>query len=199
MLVVLTDQQKTNLNLLGDFDDAVASEFCKIAVGFIRNGINPKMYQTAASKLEIPVEKVRKCVEALMYLMSEMSKALVTELDFQDSLLMIGFSEELISTLLRLYLENREEIRSILSELAFDLPHYENLEWRLDVQIASRALKSQVKPQILMKFDIKDGQKITSKLLETDPVNLVHMTEVLEKALAEMKTAHVRRITRNIR
>ena len=199
MLVVLTDQQKANLALLGEFDDAVAGEFCKIAVGFIRNGVNPKMYQTAASKLETPVEKVRKCVEALMYLMSEMSKALVPEIDFQDSLLMIGFSEELISTLLRLYLENRDEIRSILNELSLDLPHYQNLEWRFDVQIASRALKSQVKPVILMKFDIKDGGRMISRLLETDPINLVHMTEVLEKALAEMKTSHARRITRNIK
>ena len=199
MLVVLTDQQKANLALLGEFDDAVASEFCKIAVGFIRNGVNPKMYQTAASKLGTPVEKVRKCVEALMYLMSEMSKALVPEIDFQDSLLMVGFSEELISTLLRLYLENRDEIRSILDELALDLPHYQNLEWRFDVQIASRALKSQIKPLILMKFDIKDGGRMISKLLETDPINLVHMTEVLEKALAEMKTSHARRITRNIK
>ena len=199
MLVVLSDQQKANLGLLGEFGDDVASEFCKIAVGFIRNGINSKMYQTAASKLEIPVENVRKCVEALMFLMSEMSKALVTDIDFQDSLLMIGFSEELTNTLLRLYLENRDEIRSILNELALDLPHYDNLEWRFDVQIASRALKAQAKPLILLKFDIKDGEKVTSKLLETDPVNLLHMTEVFEKALSEMKTAHARRVTRNIK
>ena len=199
MLVVLTDQQKVNLALLGEFDDTVASEFCKIAVGFIRNGVNPKMYQTAASKLEMPVDKIRKCVEALMYLMSEMSKALVSEIDFQDSLIMVGLSEELTSTLLRLYLENREEIRSILTELALDLPHFNDLEWRFDVQIASRALKSQIKPVILMKFDIEDGGKTTSKLLETDPVNLVHMVEVLEKALAEMKTPYARRITRNIK
>lgn len=199
MLVVLSDQQKANLALLGEFDDTVAGEFCKIAVGFIRNGINPKMYQTAASKLEIAVENVRKCVEALMYLMSEMSKALVTEIDFQDSLLMVGFSEELTNTLLRLYLENRDEIRSVLNELSLGLPHYDNLEWRFDVQVASRALKSQTKPVVLLKFDIKDDKKMTSTLLETDPVNLVHMTEVLEKALAEMKTAHARRVTRNIK
>lgn len=199
MLVVLNDQQKANLSLLGDFDDNVASEFCKIAVGFIRNGVNPKMYQTAAIKLEIEVEKVRKCVEALMFLMAEMSKALVSEVDFQDSLLMIGFSEDLIATLLRLYLENRDEIRSILNELTLALPQYNNLEWRFDAQVASRALKSQTKPLILLKFDIKEGKRVESKLLETDPVNLVHMTEVLEKALAEMKTVHVRRVTRNIK
>ena len=199
MLVVLGDHQKADLHLLGDFDENVAREFCKIAVGFIRNGVNPKMYQTAASKLEIAVENVKRCVEGLMFLMTETSKSYVNELDFQDSLMMVGFSEELTSTLLRLYMEHRDEIRSILQKLSLVLPHYDNLEWRLDVQVASRSMRSQTAPNILLKFTIKDGEKKEVKLLQTDPVNLIHLTEVLEQALAEMKTAHARRVTRNIK
>lgn len=62
-------------------------------------------------------------------------------MDFQDSVLVLGFSEELNKLLLQLYLENRKEIRHILSELAPSLPHYHNLEWRLDVQVGfSRCL-----------------------------------------------------------
>ena len=48
---------------------------------------------------------------------------------------MLGFSEELNQLLLQLYLEHRKEIRSILSQLSPSLPHYHNLEWRLDVQV----------------------------------------------------------------
>lgn len=59
----------------------------------------------------------------------------ISEVDFQDSVLVLGFSEELNKLLLQLYLENRKEIRQILSELAPSLPHYHNLEWRLDVQV----------------------------------------------------------------
>lgn len=59
----------------------------------------------------------------------------ISEVDFQDSVLVLGFSEELNKVLLQLYLENRKEIRQILSELAPCLPHYQNLEWRLDVQV----------------------------------------------------------------
>ena len=199
MLVVLEDQQKADLALLGEFDENVAREFCKIAVGFIHNGINPKMYQTAATKLEIETDKVRKCVEALMFLMSETSRAMVNEIDFQDSVMMVGFSEGLTNTLLTLYQENRDEIRTVLNKSSLDLQHYDNLEWRFDVQIASRALRAQVSPVILLRFDIKDGDRKDVKMLQTDPVNLVHLTEVLENALAEMKTAHCRRVTRNIK
>lgn len=38
-----------------------------------------------------------------------------------------------------------------------------------------------------------------SQIFQTDPVNLVHLTSELENALAEMKTAHCRRIVRNIK
>lgn len=59
----------------------------------------------------------------------------VSELDFQDSIAILGFSQGLCKDLLGLYTENRAEIRSILGEMAMDLPHYRNLEWRLDVEV----------------------------------------------------------------
>ena len=37
--------------------------------------------------------------------------------------------------LLQQYLQHRREIRDILNEMAMDLPHYHNLEWRFDVQV----------------------------------------------------------------
>lgn len=38
-----------------------------------------------------------------------------------------------------------------------------------------------------------------AQLLEIDPANLLHMTQTLEAALAELKTQHCRRIMRNIK
>ena len=115
----------------------------------------------------------------------------VSELDFQDSIMVLGFSEELNKELLRvssnppllyftlvcskmtgqfvgfgycssvffyqLYQENCHEIRSILSEMSMDLPHYHNLEWRLDVQLASRALQRQAQPSVLFRLHTRDG------------------------------------------
>ena len=47
----------------------------------------------------------------------------------------LGFSEEMRQALLELYLSRRREIREILNEMAMDLPHYHNLEWRFDVEV----------------------------------------------------------------
>ena len=38
--------------------------------------------------------------------------------------------------------------------MAVTLPHYEDLEWRLDVQLASRALRGQVEPSYFLKLKL---------------------------------------------
>ena len=60
----------------------------------------------------------------------------ISEIDFQDSIMTLGFSEEMRQALLDLYLAQRREIRDILNEMSMDLPHYHNLEWRFDVEVS---------------------------------------------------------------
>ncbi|KPP80007.1 COMM domain-containing protein 2-like [Scleropages formosus] len=177
----------------------VVGEFGRIAVEFIRKGSNPKIYEGAARKLNVAVETVQHGVEGLMYLLTESSKLMISEVDFQDSVLVLGFSEELNKLLLQLYLDNRKEIRLILSELAPSLPYYHNLEWRLDVQLASRALRQQVKPVVSFRLQLDSNGTRRFHALQTDPATLLHLIQELEQALAEVKTNHCRRILRNIK
>ncbi|CAG5116756.1 unnamed protein product [Candidula unifasciata] len=199
MLLVYEDSHKEHLSFLTDLETEVLKEFGRISLNFIRKGINPKIFQGAAQKLGVPVETVQHGVEGLMYLLIEGSRFLLNEVDFQDSLMTLGFSEETRSTLLELYLEHRREVRQILDDMSLDLPHYHNLEWRFDVQLASRSLRHQVAPLVLLKLQTKDDEAKKTTLLQTDPVNLVHVTHVLEEALQEMKSGYFRRIARNIK
>nr|XP_023476862.1 COMM domain-containing protein 2 isoform X3 [Equus caballus] len=125
--------------------------------------------------------------------------ARISELDFQDSVFVLGFSEELNKLLLQLYLDNRKEIRTILSELAPDLPSYHSLEWRLDVQLASRSLRQQIKPSVTIKLRLNQNGAHTTQVLQTDPATLVRLVQQLEQALEEMKTNHCRRVVRNVK
>ena len=67
----------------------------------------------------------------------------LSEIDLHDSILIMGFSNDLKDELLRLYKENCREIRAILSKMSMDLPHYHNLEWRLDVEVSRPTLHPQ--------------------------------------------------------
>ncbi|KAL1022873.1 hypothetical protein UPYG_G00033570 [Umbra pygmaea] len=199
MLLVLSDEHKEHLGFLPEVESVVVGEFGRIAVEFLRRGTNPKIYEGAARKLNVDAETVQHGVEGLMYLLTESSKLMISEVDFQDSVLVLGFEEELNQLLLELYLEHRKEVRSILTELTPSLPHYHNLEWRLDVQVASRSLRQQVKPTVSMKLHLENRGVKSAKVLQTDPATLMHLIQELEKALAELKTTHCRRILRNIK
>ncbi|XP_077963651.1 COMM domain-containing protein 2 isoform X2 [Gasterosteus aculeatus] len=156
-----------------------------------------------AGKLCVPVETVQRGVEGLMYLMTESSKHMISKVDFLDSVLVLGFGEELNQILLQLYLQHHSEIRSILSQLPSNLPAYHNLEWRLDVQLASRAIRQQVVPVLTMRLLLTGGGdgtgELSRRVLQTDPGTLLHLISTLEGALAAIKTNHARRIFRNIK
>ncbi|NWX16926.1 COMD2 protein, partial [Aegotheles bennettii] len=150
-------------------------------------------------KLNIGVDTVQHGVEGLTYLLTESAKLMISEIDFQDSIRVLGFSDELNKLLLQLYLDNRKEIRSILGELAPKLPSYHSLEWRLDVQLASRSLRQQIKPAVTIKLHLNENEDQTAQVLQTDPATLLHLIQQLEQALGEMKTNHCRRIVRNMK
>lgn len=199
MLLVLSDEHKEHLSFLLQVDAAVVGEFGRIAVEFLRKGASPKIYEGAARKLGVAVETIQHGVEGLMYLLTESSKLMISEIDFQDSVLVLGFSEELNGVLLQLYLANRSEIRSTLTQLTPALPCYSNLEWRLDVLVASRALRQQVVPTVTMRLELSsDGQR-SARVLQTDPATLLHLISSLEGALDALKSNHARRILRNIK
>ncbi|XP_031167685.1 COMM domain-containing protein 2 [Sander lucioperca] len=201
MLLVLSEDHKEHLSFLPKVDSAVVGEFGRIALEFLRRGTSPKIYEGAARKLSVPVETVQHGVEGLMFLMTESSKHMISEVDFLDSVLVLGFGEELNQILLQLYLQHHAQIRSILSQLPSNLPAYHNLEWRLDVQLASRPLRQQVVPTMTMRLLLADGADggRSSRVLQTDPSSLLHLISTLEAALAAMKTSHARRIFRNIK
>mmetsp|Transcript_11456 Transcript_11456/g.14158 ORF Transcript_11456/g.14158 Transcript_11456/m.14158 type:complete len:97 (-) Transcript_11456:25-315(-) len=92
----------------------------------------------------------------------------------------------------------KKEMRSILAELSFGLPHYDNISWRLDVQVASRTLNKQVEPIFTIKLETLEPEHKV-RYLQTDIVNLKHIVAELERALQELKSAHCRRIIRNVK
>ena len=66
------------------------------------------------------------------------------------------------------------------------------------LKLSSRALRQQVTPSVLLKLHTRNGDQVTSQLLQTDVVNLVHLTQVLEQALDATKLSAYRKLQRNL-
>jgi len=197
-VLALDERHKQDLSFLSNVSPELVAEFCKISLEFLRNGANKKLYASAAQKLKVEVRVVASSVEGLSYLFSECAKHNLSENDLQENLTLLSFPPQLNDQLKSLFLSNKKEIRSILQEKGFSFPQYQNLEWRLDVQIGSRSLRHQTEPVFLLKLETLNPTP-TSQFLQTDFVNLKNLSFELDLALSEMKNAHCRRIMRNIK
>jgi len=201
MLITLSDKVKKDLEFVKSLPTEALSEFVKTALEFLRNGAKPNLYNSAARALNAEVRQIEGVVEAVAFLFAESARLNITEQEFVDSLAVNGvdFDADLISRLKQLYLEQKETIRSIQKELTFDLPHFVNVDWRLDVQVASRTLRSQLTPVFTLRFDTEENGKPKHQFLQTDYSNLKHICDELEVAIKEIKAPYCRRIMRNIK
>ncbi|KRX02097.1 hypothetical protein PPERSA_03159 [Pseudocohnilembus persalinus] len=93
-------------------------------------------------------------------------------------------------------LENfQKELRLKFEKLENDqTPQFQNLKWRLDLQIASRSYQEIFAPKILLQLDLLKGEKTEGVLLETDYANLKHLHEELQLALKAHQTARQKKI-----
>ncbi|GFQ87893.1 COMM domain-containing protein 2 [Trichonephila clavata] len=196
MLLILDDIHKQHLDILKNVDEKIVREFCRISIEHLFKGSNPKVYQSAAQRLNVETDIVQNVITGIMQLLIEASKMMVNEIEFRDSIIVLGFNNQSQEELVKCYLDHNQEIRSLLSSLNMGIPHYKNLEWRLDVQIASRTLRRPMEPSMLLKLQLEEENKSENIILEADPSNIIHMTQVLDQALQEAKSQHFRRIMR---
>uniref|UniRef100_A0A131XHR6 Putative rna polymerase ii large subunit n=1 Tax=Hyalomma excavatum TaxID=257692 RepID=A0A131XHR6_9ACAR len=202
MLLILDDDHKQHLHFITTVDDAVAKEFCKIANEFLVRGVNTKVYHSAAQKLQVDDEVVQGAVEGLSHLLSQAAKLKLSEQHFRESLLLLSFPETVCEELVRRHAENEKHVRKLLSEKSIPRWSFSHLQWRLEAEIASRCLKSHVTPLVTFKFHLKQGDDSSETkvvVLQTDPLNLLHITESLEEALHSAKSLHMRRIAKHVK
>ncbi|XP_060518826.1 COMM domain-containing protein 2-like isoform X2 [Cylas formicarius] len=199
MLLSLSNEHKEHLQLLINQPERVILDFCKLAGEFLQNGINQKKYLTAAQKLDVGIDTIQNCIFGIINLLLLGCKNELSEQDFRDSILSLGFTEEIQAVLSKFYQAKQHEIKE-LSRYKINEPHYHDLQWRFEVQLSSRCLRNQITPLITMDLILKtqsdDSQQITHNLLQTDPTNLVHLCNELENALVESKSLHSRKIQR---
>ncbi|KAG5311998.1 OPSD protein, partial [Acromyrmex insinuator] len=199
MLLTLKPDHKKHMLFLVEQSSPVLQDFCKLALDYLQKGPNVKVYNAAAQKLNVELEVIKNSVEGLVNLLLESCKYKLSTEDFRDSIVALGFTEDKEAILSKLYSIKKDEVSDALKEIGFKLPRYHDMEWRFEVQTASRSLLKQVAPLISLDLSLKNPdnpEEIEHVLLQTDPTNLLHITQELEEALQESRSQHIRRISR---
>ncbi|KAG8228789.1 hypothetical protein J437_LFUL006668 [Ladona fulva] len=213
MQLFLTDSHKQHLELVSKQDISVFREVCQIALDFVRNGPNLKAIVALSQEIEVPPQSLRLAIEGLIKLLIESFKNKLSSEDFTGSLQALGFREEQQDLLTKLYTEEGKILNVVGGSVT--PPHFHNLDWRFEVQVASRSLLHQLTPLITMKLSLKDGEtapkgkesdsdsgakkpSLQDHILQIDPVGLLHITGILEQALAEGSSRHCRRVQHSL-
>lgn len=202
MLLSINNENKQHLEILTFQSESVIADFCKLTSQFLHHGPNQKRYDTAAQKLEVDVHVIQNCIYGLVHLLMLACKHKLSVHDFKDSVLALGFTNEQESVLTHFYESQHNELHSLIKP-NLDEPHYYDMQWRFEVQLGSRSLLEQVTPLVVMNLSLKttDGKEkenIEHHLIQTDPTNLLHLTNELERALSESRSRHSRKVEKII-
>lgn len=193
---VLTDAQ-----LLPTLGGDVLTEFASIAVEHIQVGsISRAKYTKAAAALKVNVQSLVTSIESLSFMMLECTRKNASGDDWIAGMEAMGFNDEQKTALKAAFDSAAKGLRSLLSDLSLRLPHYHNLEWRLDVQLGSRMMRSSLEPSLLLELETRDSRGQPSKqIMQMDYANLDHTVQELERAVKEANTKHARRVIRYVK
>lgn len=200
MVLSLTSHHKKHLKILASQPQQTVADFCRLSSEYIHKGANNKLYNSAASKLNVSADVVQCCVLGLVNLVLLATRHQLTETEINQAVLALGLSQESADTLTKFCSSSKTDIFKICN-IALSVPHYYNLEWRFEVQLASRALKCEVVPLITLDLTFKtlhEGGETETRhcLLQTDPTNLLHLVNELENALNEATSRYSRKVQR---
>jgi hypothetical protein len=187
----------------------VFQEFVNFALGniFGQKTAN-KVYNRVAASLSIEPEAVQKAVVAVAAVLVESAKKNASEDDFVASVSDLRLSVANAEAIASAYSANHATLREYLSSSSMQLPSYADLDWRLDVEVSSRALREQIKPMFLLELQTSAGgsaaaqhlgEGVSRQYLQSDWANLQHIADELTKAVAEAKSGHARRIMRYVK
>lgn len=118
---------------------------------FILSGPNKKRYVSAAQKLAVSVDIIENCIYGLIHLVHLASKQKVflnifviksfkqfifqiSNHDFKDSILALGFTEEQVSVISQFYETIKGDIEKLGNSILTE-PYYHDLQWRFEVQV----------------------------------------------------------------
>lgn len=204
------------LGLLTQQEPAVVGEFCKLSLQLLRQGgVKPRVFASAANKLDVQPQQVEDAVRGLIFLFIEGIQMSISSENFQQMISKYGFSSDASAIISKVFEDNREEFNQYLTKMGVQVPRYNDLEWRFDILVGSRSLHHIAEPLMTLQLSLDNASSIGNEnindksrkttngpeklLLQTDPNNLVHMTKVLEEALQESHNHHFRRITRHMK
>eukprot|EP00486_Rosalina_sp_Unknown_P013544 CAMPEP_0201580446 /NCGR_PEP_ID=MMETSP0190_2-20130828/46258_1 /ASSEMBLY_ACC=CAM_ASM_000263 /TAXON_ID=37353 /ORGANISM="Rosalina sp." /LENGTH=230 /DNA_ID=CAMNT_0048016497 /DNA_START=21 /DNA_END=713 /DNA_ORIENTATION=+ len=200
--------------------------FCKIALRSVIDGEDKDKIRSAAKSLNQDEDIVRNAVRALAQILTMLASAsvyIVPQQVYKETLVPMKLSNEASDAIYEYYSTVHNVLRDVLRQFKIETARYHKFDWRLDIQIGSRALHRRVDPVFLCELqtasskrskkdnddskesdennqnnqnnqnDIKEFEKT---LFECNFATLENMIQQFEQALRETQQSWYRKVER---
>mmetsp|Transcript_36121 Transcript_36121/g.52955 ORF Transcript_36121/g.52955 Transcript_36121/m.52955 type:complete len:205 (+) Transcript_36121:119-733(+) len=175
------------------------TQFSELALNFLQTGANKKMYKSAAKHIGASVEEVGRCIMGISKLLiNGIRRKLVSRMSFGAFMDKVGVPETAAAALAAFFVKNREAIFLCVSQLSMQLPRFQNLDWRLDIEVSRRMAHNVFQPNFMFKLDTIDSQQ-KSQYMQVDMKTVKFLREQLKAALQESDSVHQKRVTKYVR
>lgn len=135
------------------------TQFSELALKFLQTGANKKMYKSAAKHIGASIEEVGRCIMGISkLLMNGIRRKLTTRISFSAFVEKVGVPENASEPMAAFFSQNRDAIQLCVAELGLQLPRYQNLDWRLDVEVSRRMAHNVFEPNFMFKLDTQDSE-----------------------------------------
>eukprot|EP00644_Phytophthora_capsici_P004752 jgi/Phyca11/557860/estExt2_Genewise1.C_PHYCAscaffold_10015 len=177
---------------------------CKLAVRLFGSDKQSKRRLTrTASASGWETEKMEQAVLGIAKVLMDGAKVEMSAHAFRLVLKGMALPEQHVDVLAQLYETHAKGIRECVSrETGTSVPHYRNLEWRIDLELGTRFHRNKPKPIVTLRLDTSTQAnstavpKVQSTCLRADYDGLKMMQRQLETALKEVDSVHCSRIQR---
>lgn len=230
----INSQQKSQLEPLKNFEADDVINLCKVSFDYLIKGsitdqeniceyFVQKYKESQTTETEINHESIQHLISTLIWLLINVTKTNLPPDKLQQDLEKIGFSSSTIDILLQFVRSKRGLIETCLRTFQLRAYHLVDLDWRLEVRVASRALMRQNQVSVTMKLYLHTESKTKNRyllhdspstdqekqfkednrnrkniLMQTDLSTLTYMIHTLEEALMESRTRRIRNIVKAI-
>lgn len=163
------------------------------AILFLFGEIEQTEIKTYARKAGVQFPTYQESIDALAWIVCEAVRTKCTTDNFREFIAEIDFLNT--KQVLAVYEKAMQSVKETLVENSPDTEHFVSLDWRLQVEIGRRALRSMRRPHVVV--NIKTTKQ--TETLKITPQGLVELYTTFDAALQACRTSKFRRIQRFIK
>mmetsp|Transcript_6279 Transcript_6279/g.21134 ORF Transcript_6279/g.21134 Transcript_6279/m.21134 type:complete len:204 (-) Transcript_6279:275-886(-) len=198
--VSLDNNIVTGVQALAGVPEAELPAVMNLSVGILDGSTDAAGITAVAEACGVSPSDLRRICASVSALLWECAKAVADDGALAAALAKMALPEACAQAVSATYSDRKAKLLALKANFALTHRRYKDLTWRLEVELGTRSAARSMRPSFTVRLDTTSaGGGEESVHLQCDYANLERMQTELQRAVAELSTAHCQRLTRYIK